>query len=165
MKRNGLAVWALCAVLMGAVGCGGVQIKTPNHATDTVLGEGKISSVTVTSSDALESDKKTLLTKNDVPNKLQLALNNSLKAASHADPAGALKLTVNITEMRLPANPGIGGADHVAGTITVTDASGTVVKTYEANGTSAKGMFMNTGRADRFGKILSDFAQKIVDGI
>jgi hypothetical protein len=165
MKLSGWKMAVVCVGLLGALGCCGVTIATPKHAGsgDATLGEAKISSVTVTSNSALEGDKQELITKNDVPNKLQAALTDSLKSGKHVDPAGTLKLTVEITEMRLPSNPGIGGADHVAGKVTLTDASGAVVTTFDANGTSAKGMFMNSGRASRFSGILTEFAQKIVD--
>src|SRR5688572_3776786 len=107
MKLNGWKVALVCVGLLGALGCGGVTIATPKHAgtADAALGEAKISSVTVTSSSALEGDKQELITKNDVPNKLQAALTESLRSGKHVDPAGTLKLNVDITEMRLPANP------------------------------------------------------------
>src|SRR5687768_550149 len=96
MGLNQLTMWAASVALVCVVGCGGgVQIATPKHVEGdhAALGEGKISSVTVTSSGELQGDKQELISKNDVPNKLQGALTDSLKAANHADPAGALKMT------------------------------------------------------------------------
>jgi hypothetical protein len=167
MNLNRARVYVLCAAMAFATACGGVQIATPKHAEGehAALGENKVSSVTVTSSSELEGDKQKLITKNDVPNKLTAALTDSLKSGGHVDAAGTLKVTVNITEMRLPSNPGLGGGDLIGGTVTVTDASGTEVKKFDAQGSSVKGMFVNKGRTSRFGTVLNQFAQNIVDGL
>jgi hypothetical protein len=159
---------AVCLVAMMSVGCGGVKIavKNPTVGSETVLSSSKVSAIDVATSSALEGDKQALITKNDVPNKMKAALMDSLKRGGYADAgAGALKVKVDITDMRLPKNPGMGGPDHVAGTVTVTDAAGATVKSFEAQSTSTTGMFVGGSRASRFSKILSDFSQKIVNGL
>ncbi len=165
-RMSSLATACLIAVL--AVGCGGVKIAVGNPAVsgETVLNANKVSAVSVGTSAELQGDKQALITKNDVPNKMQLALMDSLKRGGYADAsAGTLKVAVTITEMRLPKNPGMGGPDHVAGTVTVTDAAGATLKTFEAQSTSATSMFGASSRASRFSTILSDFSQKIVNGL
>jgi hypothetical protein len=169
MKIKAISLVAVSLIAALSVGCAGVTvaIKNPPAAgAETVLKENKVAAVSVSSASELQDDKQTLITKNQVPTKLETALMDSLGKGGYADKgAGALKVAVNITEMRLPAQPGLGGADHVAGTVTVTDAAGATVKTFDAQSTSTKGMFMGGSRASRFSNILSDFAQKIVDGL
>jgi hypothetical protein len=122
--------------------------------------------VSVSAASELQSDKQSLITKNQVPQKMESALMDSLSRGGYADTkAGALKVAVQITDMRLPKQPGLGGPDHLAGTVTVSDSAGATVKTFEAQTTSAKGMFVGGSRASRFSRILSDFGQKIVDGL
>jgi hypothetical protein len=158
---------AVFAALL-AVGCGGVKVavKSPTLGADTALSSAKVSGVEVTSNSALEGDKQQLIDKNQVAQKMKTAIMNALVQGSYGDAAGGtLKLAIELTELRLPKNPGIGGPDRIKGNVTLTDASGAVLKTFEAESVSGRGMFVGGSRASRFSRILSDFSQKVVNAL
>lgn len=164
MRQSTAGIVVACVMAMFVTGCASfsVKVKSPTPAADSALTSTKALSVAVTSSPALNADQQALLDKNDVPNKVQAAMLNALSQSGHVDATnGSLKVGVQITNFRMPWNPGLTGGDTVTVDVNVTDAAGTVVKTFSATSVSVRG----GTEATRLTRIFSDVSQKVLDGV
>lgn len=142
-----------------ATGCGGVAVNTsaPNSAADSMLSSGKIAAVQVTVNTTMNADRVALLSKNNVAALMTDSMTRALTDAGHIATDGPYRLHVTIEDFAIP-NWGPAWVNLLA---TVNAADGAPVKNFGAKSSSMRG----GNRAKRMTRILSDAAQKILNGL